>query len=105
MHRERYFLTDTLPGQGRRPPLQVTLHAEDDSLVLAVASAPGHAAPKHPPGPATVQQLHRIVTAEVGACQIGAWEPYKDLDGSLVGWMTTVAGEGTIKAAQALTEA
>ena len=52
-----------------------------------------------------MQQLHRIVTAEVGACQIGAWEPYKDLDGSLVGWMTTVAGEGTIKAAQALTEA
>ena len=39
MHRAPTYLTDTLPGQGRRPPLDVTLHAEDHTLVLAVFSA------------------------------------------------------------------
>lgn len=102
MHRAPTYLTDTLPVQGRRPPMQVTLHAEDDSLILALATAPGHAAVKHPPGPATVAQLQKMVAAEVGACKLGAWEAYTELDGSVAGWMTTVQGKGVAKMAETL---
>lgn len=89
------YLTDTIPGQGRRPPLEVTLHAEDDELVLAVAPAIGKKTPKNPPGPATIASLVSMVATEVGACTFGEWEPYAELDGSRAGWMTTVLGAGT----------
>ena len=94
MHRAPSYFSDTLPGQGRRPPLDVTLHAEDDTLVLAVFSAEGHAAPKHPPGEATLRTLERMVKAEVGTCRLGDWEAFAEVDGARAGWMTTVRGKG-----------
>ncbi len=92
MHREPHYLTAEIPGQGRRPPMRITLHAEDDALVLAVDAEPGHRAPKHAPGRATRKLIERLVSEEVGECSFGSWEPYEDLDGSPAGWMTTVAG-------------
>jgi len=105
MHRHPNYLTDTIPGQGRRPPLEVTLHAEDEALILAVALTPGKKAPKHPPGPATLASLVSMVAAEVGPCALGDWEPYAELDGSQAGWMTSVLGEGVASKAKALTKA
>ena len=104
MHRASTYLTDTLPGQGRRPPLEITLHAEDDGLVLAVCTANGHPAPKHPPGKATVDILARMVKAEVGNCRLGDWEAFAEVGGARAGWMTTVRGRGVAKVAAALGE-
>ena len=104
MHRAPTYLTDTLPGQGRRPPLDVTLHAEDDNLVLAVYSAEGHAAPKHPPGEATLRTLERMLKAEVGTCRLGDWEAFAEVGGARAGWMTTVRGRGVAGVVEALGE-
>ncbi|MCK6506513.1 hypothetical protein L6R53_24590 [Myxococcota bacterium] len=91
-----------IPVQGRRPPLEVTLHAEEDELFLAVSGAPGHPTPKHPPGPATLAQLVSMVAQEVGACALGDWQAFTDRDGSPAGWMTQVQGAGVAQAAAAL---
>lgn len=102
MQRTGNYLSTIIPVQGRRPPLEVTLHAEDDSLVLAVSGAPGHPTPKHPPGPATLAQLVTMVSAEVGACALGEWESFADRDGTPAGWMTNVQGAGVARAARSL---
>lgn len=104
MQRDRSFLTALLPGQGRRPPLQVTLHAEDTTLVLAVSSANGHPAPKHPPGPATIQDLAELVKSEVGVCRLGSWESFAEVGGTPAGWMTTVEGRGVSRTLELLRE-
>ena len=104
MHRAPSYFSDTLPGQGRRPPLDVTLHAEDDTLVLAVCTANGHAALKNPPGPATVEDLLSMLKAEVGTCRLGDWEAFAEVDGARAGWMTTVRGRGVADVVSRLEE-
>lgn len=91
MHRAPTYLTDTLPVRGRGP-LRVTLHAEDDTLVLAVSPANGDPAPEHPPANVTLRYLRRMVEAVVGTCRLGAWEPFDEVDGTRAGWATTVRG-------------
>jgi hypothetical protein len=99
MQRNGTYYFASIPVQGRRPPLEITLHAEDDELILAVSGAPGHATPKHPPGPATLAQLVSMVAEEIGACALGEWQSFADRDGSTAGWMTRVQGAGVAKAA------
>ena len=71
---------------------------------MAVFSSNGHPAPKHPPGKATVEDLVRMVKAEVGSCRFGDWESFKEVGGVKAGWMATVRGKGVAKVAASLGE-